>query len=464
MSILKETTQNEMEEILKRQKDYLNKQSTKSIDFRIDQLKKLKGQIKSYEQEIFAALKEDLNKSEFESYLTEIGILYSEIDFTLKNVRKWTKAKKVKTALTHFGSRGYIIPEPYGTALIIAPWNYPIQLALSPLIGAIAAGNTAIIKPSELTPHVSKVISDLIRSAFPVEYIAVVEGGVKTSQSLLKLDTDYIFFTGSVNVGKAVMEAASRRLIPVTLELGGKSPCIVHKDANVKLAAKRIIFGKFTNAGQTCIAPDYLFVHKEIKEELIDAMKLIIREFYGDSPVTHDSYGKIVNSFHFNRLQGYLGNGRILTGGEYDEGTLKIAPTIMDDVDWDSPVMQEEIFGPIFPVLEYSSLDEVISSINKRPKPLALYLFTDSSAVEDQITGSISFGGGSINDTLMHIATPYLPFGGVGESGIGSYHGMSSFQTFSHYKSILKQTNKFDFSFKYPSARSGLKIMRKLLK
>ncbi|MBM7691167.1 aldehyde dehydrogenase (NAD+) [Peribacillus deserti] len=461
---VKETSQKEIKEVLNRHKEYFNKQCTKPIDFRIEQLKKLKQSIKNSEQDIFDALKKDLNKSEFESYLTEVGILYSEIDFTLKSVRKWAKPKKVKTALTHFGSKGYIIPEPFGTALIIAPWNYPVQLALSPLVGAIAAGNTAVIKPSELTPNVSKVIIHLVSTAFSSEYISVVEGGAETSQSLLKQEMDYIFFTGSVNVGKVVMEAASKRLIPVTLELGGKSPCIVHKDANIKLAAKRIVFGKFTNAGQTCIAPDYLFVHKEIKDELISSMKQVITEFYGHTPIAHDSYGKIVNSSHFKRLQGYLNNGRIIIGGDFDESSLKIAPTIMDDVDWKSPVMQEEIFGPIFPVLEYSDITDVIMSVNKRPKPLALYLFTQSGQVERSITGSISFGGGSINDTLMHIATPYLPFGGVGESGTGSYHGMSSFQTFSHYKSILKQTNAFDFTFKYPSAKHGLKIMRKLLK
>ncbi|WP_409293328.1 aldehyde dehydrogenase [Peribacillus sp. SCS-37] len=450
--------------VFNKQRELFNAQNTKSLHFRMDQLVRLKKVLKDHEHEIFTALYTDLNKSETEAYMTELGILYSEIDFTLRNLKKWMKAKRVRTPVTHNGSRGYIMPEPYGTALIIAPWNYPVQLALSPLIGSMAAGNTSIIKPSELTPQVSAVLKKMIGDAFPEHYIAVIEGGVETSKALLERKLDYIFFTGSVRVGKAVMEAASRNLIPVTLELGGKSPCIVAPDADLKLAAKRIVFGKYTNAGQTCIAPDYLFVHRDIKEQLLKNMVSVIREFYGENPISSDKYGKIVNTAHFNRMVSYLGQGRILAGGRYDKDSRRMEPSLLGNVSWDSPVMQQEIFGPVFPVLEFDSLDEVILEVNKRPKPLALYLFTSDRDTESKIMDSISFGGGCVNDTLMQIATPYLPFGGVGESGMGSYHGASSFHTFTHYKSVLKQTSLFDFSFKYPSAKNGMRILRRLLK
>ncbi|MFD2671881.1 aldehyde dehydrogenase [Marinicrinis sediminis] len=459
-----ERSEHQVSQLVARQKDYFNQQHTKSIAFRITQLQRLKHGIKQYEQKIIQALHQDLHKSEFEAYTTEIGILYEEINFTLKHLKKWARPKRVKTSLTHIGSKGKVIPEPYGTVLIIAPWNYPFQLALSPLVGAIAAGNTAIVKPSELTPHISHIMTELLSELYPETYIAVIEGGVQTSQHLLSQDVDYIFFTGSVGVGKLVMEAASRRLTPVTLELGGKSPCIVHEDADIELAAKRIVFGKFTNAGQTCIAPDYLFVHHTIKDRLIAAMKDVLHTFYGEHPLQHPDYGKIVNERHFNRLAAYVKDGAPILGGEMDRSTLKMEPTLLDQVTWDQPVMQEEIFGPVFPVLTYERIEDVVTAVNARPKPLALYLFTTSSAVEETITDRISFGGGCINDTLMHIATPHLPFGGVGESGIGSYHGESSFETFSHYKSMLRQTNKFDFSFRYPSAKHGLKIIRWLLK
>lgn len=461
---MKETTSSEVKQILLNQKTYFASQETKSIEYRMEQLKKLKAGVKKHEKNIIDALALDLNKSELEAYSTEIGILYEEINFTIKRLRKWAKAKKVRSALTHVGSKGYILSEPYGVVLIIAPWNYPFQLALSPLVGAIAAGNTAVIKPSELTPNVSALIGDILNELFSPSYIAVVEGGVSTSQALMEQSFDYIFFTGSVPVGKIVMEAAAKHLTPVTLELGGKSPTIVHEDANIKLAAKRIVFGKFMNAGQTCIAPDYLLVHRKVKKELMEGMKEAIKEFYGEKPIESKAYSKIVNERHYQRLKGYLNDGKITFGGERSDDKLRIAPTLLEEVNIDSPVMNEEIFGPIFPVIEYSSLDEAIMFINSRPKPLALYLFTQSKETEEQVMGRISFGGGAINDTLMHIATPYLPFGGVGESGMGNYHGKYSFETFSHEKSILKQTNRFDFTFRYPSAKNGLKFIKKLLK
>jgi len=410
------------------------------------------------------ALKQDLNKSEVEAYTSEIGILLEEIRFTLKHLAKWMKPKKVKTALTHVGSKGKIVPEPYGVALIIAPWNYPFQLALSPLVGAIAAGNTAIIKPSELTPSVSRVIQELLAEAFDPAFVTVIEGAVETTSLLLKQPLDYIFFTGSVNVGKIIMQEAGKQLIPVTLELGGKSPCIVHEDANLDLAAKRIMFGKGMNAGQTCVAPDYLLVHKKVKAQLVEKLREAIYQFYGSNPLESDRYGRIVSERHFTRLVEFLKDGNATVGGGYNKSTLTIEPTVLSEVSWTSDVMQEEIFGPILPMIEYETLDEVIHKVQEKAKPLALYLFTESEDVQNVITERLSFGGGCINDTLMHIATPYLPFGGVGESGTGQYHGKDSFQTFSHFKSMLAQTTKFDFSFRYPSEKQNLKMIKKLLK
>ena len=436
---------------------------TKSYEFRQKQLEALRNVIREYEPEVIQALKIDLHKSEFEAYTTEIGFLLEEIKFTLKHLKDWMSPKKVKSPVTHLGSKSLIHQEPYGVTLIIAPWNYPFQLQLAPLIGAIAAGNCAVLKPSELTPTVSGVIAKMIREVFPVNYISVVEGGVDVSTELLKQPFDHIFFTGSVQVGKIVMEAAAKQLIPVTLELGGKSPAIVDVDANLKLAAKRIVWGKFTNAGQTCIAPDYLYVHSDVKSEFLQHMSEAITEFYGDNPLTNEKYGHIVSDNHFERLKGFLKNGDVLIGGKHCAKERVIAPTIIDHISWEDPVMQEEIFGPIFPVLEFSDLEVVIQEVRRRPKPLALYFFSESENKQDRITSSLSFGGGCMNDTLMHIVSPHLPFGGVGSSGSGSYHGEASFKTFSHEKSIVKQTTKFDFSFRYPSAKNGLKMIKRIM-
>ncbi|BCB05414.1 aldehyde dehydrogenase [Bacillus sp. KH172YL63] len=464
IDLKKETSLEVIQSTIQQQKQFYKSGMTRPIRYRKDLLEKLLNVIKNHETDIIEALNKDLSKSEMESYATEIGILLEEIRFVLKHIDEWAEPKKVKTAKTHIGSKAYSVPEPYGVTLIIAPWNYPLQLALAPVIGAIAAGNTAIIKPSELTPATSSLLADMISGHFDPQQLTVIEGGVETNQHLLKQPFDYIFFTGSVPVGKVVMEAAAKQLIPVTLELGGKSPCIVDETADIQLSAKRIAFGKATNAGQTCIAPDYLLIHKSKVEEFITAFKKTIIEFYGTEPLKSEKYGRIVNERHFNRLLSYLDDGEILLGGNADLSSLKIEPTLMKPNDVSVSVMEEEIFGPIFPVIEYEELDEVIDFVTGRPKPLALYLFTGSSATEDRINGSISFGGGCVNDTLMHIVTPYLPFGGVGESGIGNYHGESSFQTFSHYKSILKQTTKFDMSFRYPSGKFGMQIIKKLLK
>ncbi|RUT30655.1 aldehyde dehydrogenase [Paenibacillus zeisoli] len=459
-----EASELDIKELLTRQKQFYDEDRTRSVEYRRVMLTRLRDALQSREAEIMEALRLDLNKSELEAYSTEIGIVLEEIRHICKRLARWAKPRKVRTALTHTGSKGMIVPEPYGTVLIIAPWNYPFQLAISPLVGAIAAGNTVVLKPSELTPSVSAILKSILAEVFQEEHVAVVEGGVEVSTKLLKCKFDYIFFTGSVNVGRIVMEAAAKHLTPVTLELGGKSPCIVHEDANLVLAARRIVFGKFTNAGQTCVAPDYLWVHKNVKEQLLQEMRHVIRDFYGEHPLSHPDYGRIVSRRHFDRLVMFLQDGQVVLGGRSDEGSLKIEPTVLDQITWDMPVMQEEIFGPVFPVLEYEDLEELIARVRSHPKPLALYLFSQSKAIQNQVISSLSFGGGTINDTLMHLATPYLPFGGVGDSGMGSYHGLESFKTFSHEKSVLYQTTRFDFTFRYPSSKNALRIIRKMLK
>ncbi|WLR60933.1 aldehyde dehydrogenase [Guptibacillus hwajinpoensis] len=452
-----------IEEIVKTQREYYYNGETKSYAFRKQKLETLRKVIKEYEPEVLKALKEDLHKSEWEAYTTEIGFLLEEIKFTLKHLKEWMSPERAKSPVTHLGSKSYVHREPYGVTLIIAPWNYPFQLQIAPLVGAIAAGNCAVLKPSELTPAVSAVIAKMIREVFPINYIAVVEGGVDTSTELLKQSFDHIFFTGSVPVGKVVMEAAAKQLIPVTLELGGKSPAIVNKDANLNLAAKRIMWGKFTNAGQTCIAPDYLYVHRDVKKALLEQMAQVLVEFYGEDPLSDEKYGHIVSDRHFHRLKEFLNDGDVLIGGQHKEKERVIAPTIMDNVSWEDSVMQEEIFGPILPVLEFTDIHTVIDEVRRRPKPLALYFFSESEKMQDLITSSISFGGGCMNDTLMHIVSPYLPFGGVGSSGTGSYHGQASFEAFSHQKSIVKQTTKFDFAFRYPSAKNRLKMIKRIM-
>lgn len=437
---------------------------TKDVAFRLEALQKLRNAILSHEKELMEALKADLNKSEFEAYSTEIGMELKEIRFTLSNLRSWVKPKKINTPISHFGSTSFIYAEPYGVALIISPWNYPFQLAVAPLVGAIAAGNCAILKPSELTPRTSEVLGKLIKGIFPEEYISVVQGGVETSQALLDEKFDYIFFTGSVPIGKIIMKSASKNLTPVTLELGGKSPCIVHEDANIKLAAKRIAWGKFMNAGQTCVAPDYLYLHQNIRNKFLIHFSEAIKDLYGERPLNNPNYTRIVSKIHFNRLQSFLNNGEIIIGGATNEEGLTIEPTVLTNITWDDPVMQDEIFGPILPVLEYGHLSDVSEGIHNHPNPLALYLFSENDNVQQEVLNSISFGGGCINDTVYHMVSPYLPFGGVGSSGIGSYHGKGSFDTFSHQKSVLKQTTLFDIPVRYPNVKDGLKKIKLFLK
>ncbi|MBM7598047.1 aldehyde dehydrogenase (NAD+) [Virgibacillus halotolerans] len=450
--------------IVANQRAYFMNGNTLSYDFRKDQLLKLKQMLKDFETEVYQALKIDLNKSQHETLTTELGFLYTEIDFAIKNLSNWMEPDKVSAPFTHKGSKNFILKEPYGVSLIISPWNYPLQLALAPAIGAISAGNCIVLKPSEYAKATSILLTEMIQETFNASYFTVVEGAKETSQALLKERFDYIFFTGSTEVGKSVMREASTHLTPVTLELGGKSPAIVDKDANINLAAKRIVWGKFTNAGQTCVAPDYLYVHEKAKFKLLKAMKRQIKAFYGKDPLANEDYVRIINQKHFNRLEQFLSTGTILHGGQTDEEMLTIEPTIIDKISWEDPIMQEEIFGPILPVLTFKNVEDAVEKIKWREKPLALYYFGENDKTHQQIMQYLSFGGGAINDTLFHLANPYLPFGGVGESGMGAYHGKYGFDTFSHGKSILKQTTKFDIPFRYPGSKLGQSVMKKFMK
>ncbi|WP_226674941.1 aldehyde dehydrogenase [Rossellomorea aquimaris] len=427
--------------LLDKQHSFFRKGHTKDIDYRIETLIKLKELILSSEQDIIRAVYEDLNKPEIEAKRAEIGLVLGEIDFTIENLAGWAAPKEVNTPATHEGAKSFIYSEPLGSVLVIAPWNYPFQLAVAPLVGAIAAGNTAVLKPSELTPKTSRLLANIINEHLPEEYLHVVEGEVETSTALLRENFDYIFFTGSTGVGKIVAEAAAKNLTPVTLELGGKSPTIVHSDANLDEAARRIARGKFANAGQTCVAPDYVLVHRDVKEELLTKMKEVIKAGYGEEILQNPNFGHIVSERHFDRLKSFLDNGELVTGGGSDRSNLVIEPTILDEISWDDPIMQDEIFGPILPIIEYDEPSKVIEEIVKRPKPLALYLFSEDERLQDEVLTKVSFGGGAINDTINHMTSHYLPFGGVGDSGMGAYHGKASFDTFSHFKSILKRSN-----------------------
>lgn len=454
-----------IEEIVQTQREYFREGKTKSINFRIEALKKLRKVIKEYESDINEALKKDLNKSAFESYMTEVGMTLHALSNMEKNIRKWARTRHVQTPFAQFHAKSFIIPEPYGLTLVIAPWNYPFLLSMEPLIGAIAAGNCCILKPSEYAPATSAILARIMKESFRMKYITVIEGGIEENTILLDQRFDYIFYTGGVTVGKIVMEKASKNLTPITLELGGKSPCIVDESANLELAAKRIVFGKYLNAGQTCVAPDYLLVHKSVKEELIKYLKKYIHEFMGENPLKCDNYAKIINKRHFDRLLLLMEEEYIAHGGKSDEKSLKIEPTILDHITEQSFIMQEEIFGPILPIMTFDQISEVELFIVNKEKPLALYLFTTNKEVENKILNNISFGGGCINDTIIHLATSNMPFGGVGNSGMGAYHGKASFDTFTHYKSIVKKYNWIDLPIRYlPYTELKLKLMKKFLK
>ncbi|MDQ0158555.1 aldehyde dehydrogenase [Alkalibacillus salilacus] len=453
---------NSIESTIQKQKTLFKAGKTMTHTFRAHQLQRLRQMLKRHETDIYEALKQDLNKSSYEVLLTELGYLYNEIDETLHHLQSWMSPEKVKSPTSHKGAKSMIYKQPYGVSLIISPWNYPLQLALAPLIGAIAGGNTAVIKPSEFTSHTSQLLESMIQETFEDQYITVFQGEKDVSEALLEQPFDYIFFTGSTQVGKIVMEKASKQLIPVTLELGGKSPVIVDEDAKIQLAARRIAWGKFMNAGQTCVAPDYALVHRNVKDQLIEALKTEIETMYSANPIQNEDYTKIVNDRHFERLSNYLTEGRILYGGQKDQASHKFNPTIVDDIDWQSKVMQDEIFGPILPVISFDYLEEVVDHVEQARNPLALYYFSENSKKQDWVIKNLSFGGGCINDTIMHLANPHLPFGGVGTSGIGSYHGVHSFETFTHHKSVVKQTTKFDLSFRYPHSKIAEKVFNKL--
>jgi len=451
-----------MEKLIERQRKFFQQDYTKDYAFRKRQLERLAEAIKSHEHQIEQALKKDLNKSSFEAYSTEIGFTLHSIRKTIKKLKKWMKVKKVKTPFYQFYAKSYIQYEPLGTTLIIGPYNYPFHLVIEPLIGAIAAGNTAIVKPSEFTSHTETVVKALINATFDEHYVHCLSGDYKVTQELLTYKFDHIFFTGSTKVGQIVYEAAAKQLTPVTLELGGKSPTIVDETANMDVAARRIVFGKFINAGQTCIAPDYIYVQESVKDDLIRALRTTLNDFYHNQK---DHYARIVNKKHFERLKGLIDSEKVIEGNKTDEKDLYISPTLMHNVTWEDAVMQEEIFGPVLPVLTYKTIDEVIKLLKTKDKPLALYLFTSNKATEKEIFNRLSFGTGGINDTLMQVANPNLPFGGVGASGIGSYHGFDSFVTFSNRKTYTKKTTKIDPSMAYPPYEdSKEKLIRRLLK
>lgn len=451
-------------DIVKEQRGYYLKGNTLTYKSRMEALDLLYTSIKSNEEEVIKALELDLGKNRVEGYFSEIGQVYTELRYMKKHLKKLIKNKKVKSELSDFPSKSFTSPHPYGVTLIISPWNYPFLLTIGPLIGALAAGNTSVIKPSEFSIHTTDIIVKII-SAFRQELVAVVQGGVEETSLLLDQKFDYIFFTGSGTVGKIVMGKASKHLTPVSLELGGKSPVIIDKETNIKVAAKRVAFGKYLNAGQTCIAPDYVFVHQDIKKDFLSYFEQAIKELYGGDPITSNDFGKIINERHFKRLHSLMDGGEIIIGGNVDESLLKIAPTVLDNVRLDSNVMNEEIFGPILPIIEFDDMLKVVDYINNHDKPLALYLFTNNKTVEDLVLTRCNFGGGCINDTLIQAGSHYLPFGGVGESGIGSYHGDNTFKTFSHYRSVIKKSMLLDLPVRYaPYTSKTEKMIRRILK
>jgi aldehyde dehydrogenase (NAD+) len=433
--------------LVQQQREFFRTEQTQAISFRLEQLAKLKQAIIDRQEAILQAAKADLGRPAFEAYF-EIATL-GEINLALKNLKTWVKPQRVKSPIDQFPARAWIQPDPLGVVLIIGPWNYPFQLMMSPLVGAIAAGNCALLKPSEHAPHTSRVVAEMIADTFNPSYIAVTEGDASISQQLLAEKFDHIFFTGGTAIGRIVMAAAAQHLTPVTLELGGKSPCIVDSDIHLDHAAKRIAWGKLINAGQTCIAPDYLLVQQQIKNDLVHRIQHYIQEFYGEDPAQSPDYGRIIHRRHFDRLTAFLDRGKIIYGGDYHPEALYLAPTLIDGVTWDDPVMQEEIFGPILPILTYDRLEEAIAQVNDRPKPLALYFFSRDRQKQERILQATSSGGVCLNDTVMHIGVNALPFGGVGESGIGSYHGKASFNTFSHFKSVLRREFWLDLDWRY---------------
>ena len=449
-------TSAEINALLEAQREYYKSGVTIPASFRVEQLKKLYGAVKKYQSEINDALTADLGKSAYEGFMCESGLVLTEISYMIKHTKRLSKRKTVKTPLAQFPSHSYRQPVPYGNTLIMSPWNYPFLLTLDPLASAIAAGNTAIVKPSAYSPATSKMVEKIIGECFSPEYVAVVTGGRAENAALLDQKFDFVFFTGSKAVGKEVLRHTAEHLTPAILELGGKSPCIVDASANIKLAARRIVFGKYLNCGQTCVAPDYILCERSVKEEFLAAVTLEIKKQYGEDPLTNKDYGKIINEKHFARLLGLIDEKKVVVGGNSNSDTCQIAPTVMDNVTYDDAVMGEEIFGPIMPILTFDSFDDVVDELKSKDKPLALYLFTSDKKHIKRVTTELSYGGGCINDVIIHLATSEMGFGGVGESGMGSYHGKDGFDAFSHYKSIVDKKTWLDLPMRYQPYKSKL--------
>lgn len=447
------------------QRSYFDSGTTKEITFRKAQLRKLKEAVVAHEEQIFAALHKDLKKSREECWITENGFFLSELNYAIANVEKWAKPKRVKTNLANLPSQSYIMPEPLGVALIISPWNYPFQLLLTPLVGAIAAGNCVVLKPSEFAPATAAVIKKIISETFEEQYILLIEGdGAEVIPSMMEhFIFDHVFYTGSTFVGQKIYELAAKNLVPVTLELGGKTPCVVEADADIKIAAKRIAFPKFSNCGQMCVSPDYVLVHESKKEELVAELKNAIQQFFKGSPQQSEDYGRIINEKQFNRLIKYIADGKLLLGGKYDKADLFIEPTILDGVSLDSNMMKEEIFGPILPVLTFQNREEALHIIAKNKNPLAFYIFSGSRRNADEWIKAVPSGGSCVNNAALHLTNHNLPFGGRGFSGTGAYHGKKSFDTFSHQKAVLKTPTWIDPYIKYPPYKGRLGILKKLI-
>lgn len=458
-------TEHEIKDILQQQNHFFSSGKTIPAEFRLKQLESLKEAMIRHEADLAAALKEDLGKSRVESYMCEIGLTLSELTWMQKHLRSLMRSKRVSTPAAQFAAKSFRSPSPYGTVLIMSPWNYPVLLTLDPLIDAIAAGNTAVVKPSAYAPCTFNVMKTMIEECFPAHYVAVVDGGRAENQALLQQRFDMIFFTGGKTVGREVLRHAAEYLTPVTLELGGKSPCIVDSTAKIRLAAKRIVFGKYLNCGQTCVAPDYILCDKRIRDELITAILAEIEKQFGKEPLKNPNYGKIINEKHFERILGLINGEKLVYGGQSEPESLRIAPTVINNITWDDAVMGEEIFGPLLPILTFDTLDEALDTVESHPHPLALYFFSEDKAAQKKVLDTCRFGGGCINDTIIHLATSDMPFGGVGESGMGSYHGRVGFETFSHYRSIVDKKTWMDLPIRYQKY-TGLKekMMRMFLK
>ncbi|MEN8187412.1 MAG: aldehyde dehydrogenase family protein [Bacteroidota bacterium] len=451
-----------MEKIVKKQRDFFNTNATKDVDFRKQQLRKLKMLLKQNEDALNEAIYNDFKKSKFCNYISELSILYNDVDEALKNVKKWSKVKKVRTNLLNLPAKSYIIPEPLGVSLVIGAWNYPYQLSLAPAIAAIAAGNTVVLKPSELPKNTSNIMAKLINENFDPEFFKVIEGGIPETKELLDQKFDKVFFTGSTYVGKIVYQAAAKHLTPVTLELGGKSPAFFTEKCDLKIGVKRMIWAKFLNAGQTCVAPDYILVHKAIKDEFLKTVKSEIENSH--FAFKNDNYVQIINESNMHRLIALLDENKVYTGGKYDIKERYFEPTVLTDVTFEDVIMQEEIFGPILPVIEYDDLDDAIAKVKSKSKPLSLYLFTKDKRIKQKLLKEISFGGGAINEAVMHLTNSNMPFGGVGESGTGNYHGENGFQAFSHYKSIMDRSTLIEPNLKhYPRTDKKLKLIKMIL-